>query len=431
MGQQDPGRSRASRGVTMSVVYSRDRSILVVVGRFPEFSQTFVVDHVRGLAERGWSVHVAARSIDLDAIEGLGTAEIRIGNVCALDAPTRREPLRRVRHGVASARVHGLSLLRSRNFRSAAYFVPSLQRLLAELRPAVVHAHFAHNGVLAAAATQGQVPVIVNFHGYDVLDLPTRADWTVYRSLLEGSHGIVHSSFLEKQVAAHLNLRLNRVRLGANHDMFQQSTRSSTWGAPLRLLTVGRLVPQKGHAVAIRALPQLARKRPEFDPFLTIVGDGPERSNLEALVSELNLTHRVHFRGALHEKAVAHEMDLSDMLIVPSIRIGEWQESFCRVAIEGLSSGLAVIGTRTGGLPETLGDGGYLVEPGDPGALASTIAALIDAASPETVCRRARQRAAQFSIERMWNDYDSVTERIRLEGLGGSDGMRDRATDDI
>lgn len=385
------------------------RPVVVVVGQFPEFSQTFVVDHVRGLSCHGWMVHVVARKVDYPALATTGLQSLSAVEIHEMKVPPRSNILARVRAASSAVTLEQLPHLRSVTVRSAAYFVPALRDVLRRVRPSVVHAHFAQNGLLAAAATQGVTPIIVNFHGYDVLDVTAREGWGALRSFLDGCDGIVHSGFLRRHVAAHLDLRLHEVTLGVNQGIFQRVPRASRWPSPLRLLTVGRLVPQKGHWFAIQSVALLARNRGELDPCLTIVGDGPDRSKLESLVRELDMGPRVRFAGALGEAGVATEMANNDVLLVPSIPFEGWEESFCRVAIEGLSSGLAVIGTRTGGLGETIGEGGWLVSPGDSKGLASAIESLVDHGSPDSVAEGAYKRAEAFAIERMWREYHDVT----------------------
>lgn len=387
---------------------SRRRSVLVVASHFPEPSQTFVVDHLRGLVKNGWSVHFAARSLDSEGIRKLGLSELAEVSFHVLQAPGREEPFRRIAEMLSVGGLTKLSLMRFVNFRSAVYFASSLRRLLADIDPAIVHAHFAHNGLLASLAMTRARPLLVTFHGYDVLELPRQGAWKPYKIFLDRCDGVVHSEFLQSHVGNHLNTRLHRVTLGVDQELFKRGERPAEWPVPLRLLTVGRLVGPKGHAFAIRALSQLASTHEHLDPRLRVVGKGPQQAELETLVEELNLSEHVNFVGALGHREVAEEMAKADVLLVPSIRLGGSEETFSRVAIEGLASGLPVVGTRIGGLPATIGDAGYVVGPNDPGALASAVAYIVEFESPCTISCRAYARAAEFSIQRMWVDYEDV-----------------------
>lgn len=311
--------------------------------------------------------------------------------------------------GIGPSRLVHLS---SVSVRAAGYNVPPLRALLKQIDPAVIHAHFAQNGLLASMAARGRYPVIVNFHGYDVLHLPRKEGWRHFARFLDGSHGIVHSSFLEREVAAHLDVQLHRVTLGVDEALFHGRSRAEQWQEPLTLLTVGRLADVKGHDVAIRAFAELVGQGDLSRGRLVIVGDGPERQALKRLAKYLCVENRVAFMGALRQSQVAQAMADADFLLVPSLSLGGWQESFGRVAIEGLASGLAVIGTRTGGLPETIGTGGWIVEPGDHFELAEMIREIVCTMSPWEVSEHATNQAARYGIHKMWADYDAVTRSV-------------------
>lgn len=384
-------------------------TVLVIAGSFPEVSQTFVIDHIRGLIESGWDVRVAARQLQRDRLEEFGLADI---GTHELTAPSRRNIYQRLRSALEGVGPGGLRHLRSVSVRAASYYAPSLRRLMEETDPAVIHAHFADNGLLASIAARRRRPVIVNYHGYDVLLLPRNEGWIHFARFLGGSHGIVHSSFLEKEVAAHLDVQLHRVTLGVDQALFCGRNRAQQWPDALMFLTVGRLVKVKGHDVAIRAFASLVGRGDLPLARLVLVGDGLERQALEELATGLGLGDRVVFLGALSQARVAQAMADADFLLVPSLPLGGWQESFGRVAVEGLASGLAVIGTCTGGLAETIGTGGWVVEPGDHLELADKIREILGSVTPFEVGKHARTQARRFDIARMWADYDAVTKSV-------------------
>ena len=122
------------------------------------------------------------------------------------------------------------------------------------------------------------------------------------------------------------------------------------------LLTIAHLIKEKGVDVLIRALTGL----PE-NVVLWIVGDGEQSEELRALCSELHLTSRVHFHGLQHN--VAPFMQAADCLVCPSL----WQEAAGLVNLEASASGLPVIASRIGGIPEYIEDGrtGLLFSPGN------------------------------------------------------------------
>lgn len=125
------------------------------------------------------------------------------------------------------------------------------------------------------------------------------------------------------------------------------------------LVSVGRMVPGKGHAFLLRAMKQLADQVPEAH--LVMVGDGPLRSRFERQRRELGLEHKVTFAGQQSPLEVAQWLAAADLFCLFS----EY-ENYSNAALEAMASGLPVLATRVGGFPLQVrdGDNGYLIEPG-------------------------------------------------------------------
>jgi len=389
------------------------RRIAIIAYEFPVVSETFIVDHVVGIARRGWSPVLICDALHRD---GVAAAEAR----CGLSLETYRPaPRRGAPHRtparlawLAAAAARSPRLLSTRHGRAALVRAGGLVDVLREARADVVHAHFGPNGVAAALALGGRTPLVVDFHGFDLTAFPRAAGWGLYRETLRGAALVVHSEFAAKAVATGLGVPVQRVTLGADPDLFHGGVRGERWSAPLRLLVVGRLVPEKGQAIAIRALDLLRRGSSPMDARLCIVGGGPQREKLERLVRELRLEGAVEFTGPQPHAAVADEMASADALLIPSIvgPDGE-REAFGRVAVEGLAAGLPVVASAVGGLPEVVGEAGYLFTPGDPEALARCVRDVLAQQTPERCAATSRTRATAFSLERMWDEYEAVTSR--------------------
>ncbi len=131
---------------------------------------------------------------------------------------------------------------------------------------------------------------------------------------------------------------------------------------------VGRLVSDKGCDVLLKAI-QILKVEYLRECSLSIIGDGPEKFPLEELVKEYNLKDCVEFLGIKTEKNLVDEINNHNILVVPSV----WKEPFGIVALEGLACGCAVVVSNQGGLPEAVGDYGYLFESGNPRSLAKIL----------------------------------------------------------
>ncbi len=171
-----------------------------------------------------------------------------------------------------------------------------------------------------------------------------------------------------------------------------------------RAAYVGRLSPEKGVEIAIRALTELPS-----EVELDIYGDGPLRQGLEGEAAQLRLQERVHFHG--HVSAPGLRARAAALFVVPSL----WDEPFGYVTAECMAAGKAVIAAATGASPELLGlERGWLVPPGDPSALAGAIREVL--ASPDERVRRGRL-ARQFVLNRLTSlgvarSYEEVYRRV-------------------
>lgn len=155
-----------------------------------------------------------------------------------------------------------------------------------------------------------------------------------------------------------------------------------------RVLFVGRLAEQKGVAHLIEAAARL--RTPGVDVLL--VGDGPQRRELEALAHRLGVQERVRFAGFRPHDAIAGVLSTGDVLVLPSL-----YEELGSVLLEGMQAGLPIVASRTGGIADAVGDAGVLVAPGDADALAREIDALLaDASRRAALSNTARERARNY-----------------------------------
>ena len=133
-------------------------------------------------------------------------------------------------------------------------------------------------------------------------------------------------------------------------------------------ITVGRLVPVKGHCDLLQALPQIR------DPgvILVFAGDGELRTDLESLASRLGVAERVRFLGWRED--TAELLGMADLFVLPS-----HNEGLGLVLIEAMAKRLPVVATSVGGVPEVVAEGktGLLVPPHAPEALARAVGELV------------------------------------------------------
>jgi glycosyltransferase involved in cell wall biosynthesis len=183
----------------------------------------------------------------------------------------------------------------------------------------------------------------------------------------------------------------------------EHRARRRSWGIPTGAFVIGavaRLVPVKNHAMLLRALAEL-----EQDLHLVLIGEGPARRELEALVDELQLRSRVHFTGELVEVTNLHQFFDVSVLCSHS-------EGFPNSVIEALAAGCPVVATSVGGVPEVIADRrtGLLVPPDSPQALAASLRELQRDAG-------LRRRLSEAGIDCVRVKYHQSAVIARLEAL--------------
>jgi len=308
----------------------------------------------------------------------------------ALAAPLR-QPLRAELDGIEVRYVPFLAPPRPRTYGSwGAWAAPSLRLALRRLRREfpydLVHAHYAAPGGDAVRRARPGAPYVVSVHGGDVLSVARRPDGErPVRAALAGARLVLANSAAIEATARDLGARATRVvHLGTD----VPSERSDGGSA---LVTVAHLVARKRHADVLRALWLLRDSHPTLA--WIVVGDGPERPELERLAAELGLSGRLHFTGQLpHEEAVATARR-GALFVLPSV-----DEAFGVAYVEAMAAGVPAIGSLGEPGPEEIaaaGGGIRLVAPGDPEALAAELRGLLD----EPRWRRELGREARATVE--------------------------------
>ena len=395
--------------------------IALSVTEFPAVSQTFVLDHAAGLIERG-------HAIDLHALWG-GSLAVRHAEVDRLQllqhafyAPPRSAGPSALRRLLALARYCGPGLLRRPRLARALLTQRSQGSRYAEImghysfwplarRYDLIHAHSGQNGVRLLplyAAGHLSAPLVVTFHGHDVHGYLRDQPAGYYQPLFRQAAALVVCSGFMRQRLLDLGAppeKLSVIPNALTLARIAYRERPHRADAPLQLLTIGRLVPFKGieHLLAALARPELAG----LAFCLHVVGDGPLRATLQAQAAALGLAERVVFHGACPRDKVLTLLADSDLYLAPAVMDAEGNTETQGVALlEALASGLPVIASAVGGIPETLGDAAVaLLPPGDPAALAAAIADW--ALNPEADATRAlrgRQRVETDYAAAHWID---------------------------
>lgn len=172
-----------------------------------------------------------------------------------------------------------------------------------------------------------------------------------------------------------------------------------------KLLYVGRLSPEKGVDVILKAMPALLRTYPGTR--LTVVGDGPARSDLETMVQDMGIGGQVDFTGMVPNRDLPYYFHRSGVCIMPSL----WYENCPVSGIEALAHARILVGSDLGGIPELVKDrgGGRLFQRGDSADLASQLVDLFASGKDELLAYSRKARELYQSKYSPASHYEKLT----------------------
>ena len=264
---------------------------------------------------------------------------------------------------------------------------PYLKRLQG-IEAALIHAHFGVDAVYALpVARRLHVPLVTTFHGFDatlstaaLLTSPAWFNYPLFRGQLarRGAVFLCVSGFIRDRVLA-MGFPPERTRVHyTGVDCASITPRHHTEEAPV-ILHVARLVEMKGTEFLIRAFAALDPRHRATR--LAIVGDGDLMAPLRALAASLDVAARIDFLGAQAHVEALSRMRTAAMLVLPSVHTRTGRvEGLGMVMLEAAATGVPVVASRVGGIPEGMMDGvtGLLVPERDPAALARAMSDLLD-----------------------------------------------------
>ncbi len=255
-----------------------------------------------------------------------------------------------------------------------------LANLLERRGADLMHIYFGHTGVHLLPFIQcWDKPCIVSFHGADVMLKAENPDYAIkLRRVFEAVPLVLaRSRSLERRLITlgcpPEKIRINRtgIPLAKFPMMRREAPRDGRW----RFLQACRLIPKKGLTTCLKAFAIFYRNNPGAE--LMIAGKGPLQPALEALAMQLGISDRVHFTGFLSQENLLKLYHSCHIFLHPSeMPADENQEGIPNSILEAMATGMPVLATKHGGIPEAVESGrcGALVEERDHEALAAEMA---------------------------------------------------------
>lgn len=406
------------------------RSVGYLLSRYPAISHTFFLKEVLGLRQRGLAIQVASINHpdrprqDLPLVEAAEADQTYYVKPSSIPAVALQVLIIALANpGVAwrglraALRLGEFDLFR----RAFALFYLAEALLVGDWmrRRSLHHLHVHFGGAVATVgmltAQAWKIPWSVTLHGPD--EFFDQEAFYLRQKIESASFVICISDFCRSQVlriAPNLDdSRLEVVRLGVDCAALQPCETKAA-SEILRLACTGRMVAAKGHRILLEAIAALAEDKIEVT--CTLIGDGPERSTLEALCQRLNIAHQVHFLGAMAHQPTLAEVAKADVFVLAS-----FAEGLPVALMEAMALGVPCISTTIAAIPELIqsGQNGLLVPPANSAALAAALRQL--ASDPQLrlqLGEAARQTAEEsYNLATNLDLLASVWSRRLREGL--------------
>lgn len=370
--------------------------VAFIVPEFPSLSQTFVLNQITGLIDRGIEVDIFA-----NVARGGSKIHEDVRKYNLLDRTCYHRKIipknkffrlmKGVNYVVKYIPERAIPVLKSLNIfkygRKAASF-----NLLFQIIPFldkgpydIIHCHFGpcgNLGVLLKEVGAIRGKVITAFHGYDLSSYIEKNGNRIYEKVFEKGDLFLPISRRWKGELIKLGCRKEKIlvhRMGIDVGRFGFLQRKVRKDGKISILTVARLVEKKGVRYGIQAVAKVLKHYPHLE--YRIAGDGPLKKDLIGLINKLNINKNVELLGWKEQPEISDLMSHADILLAPSItsKNGD-QEGIPVVLMEALAQGLPVISTQHSGIPELVQNekSGFLVPEHDIQALADKIEYLIE-----------------------------------------------------
>jgi len=302
----------------------------------------------------------------------------------------------------------------------------AFRRLIRQIDPQLIHFHFVCESGRAWYWDKIDVPMIGSAWGQDVIfDGPPHPKIVagLYRTMKQVKYVTATTHMLARETAKFVpkGIQIHVIPFGVDLERFparadglSRDSGLSTQDSPITLGFVKWLKPKYGPDVMLEAFAKIHAAR--SNTRLVLAGKGEMQAQLEARARELKLEHAVEILGRVDHEKVPALIRSFDIMVMPSVYESE---TFGVAAIEASASGVPVVASRVGGVPEAVLDGvtGLLVPPRDVEQLAAACIELID--SPER--RREMGVAGRRFVEKyyVWQDNTALMGEVYRAALEG------------
>lgn len=387
----------------------------MILKGYPRISETFISNEILLLESLGFRIHIISMREPREDFTHGSVRRIRakvsyLPSELATGLPRLLPPFltlwrarpREIRAALSLAWRRYRRTCRLATFKHLLQGAYIVQKVLPGSGITHLHAHFAHSPASVAmfASLLGGLPFSFTAHAKDV--------WTQEPGQLAGkidrAKFVVTCTHANHAYLAELSKErtpIYTVYHGIDLQFFAPNGRLPTARPPFRILTVARLTGKKGLSTVLRAIKLLRQRGLSFN--YELIGEGEQRTELEALVRELGLEDVVSMPGVQAHETIREKLRQADAFVLGSrIQTNGDRDGIPNVLAESMAMGVPVVATSVSALPEIIEDGvtGLLVPPDD----AQAMAAALERALTDQELRRRIIPTAQKSVRQCFDN---------------------------
>jgi colanic acid/amylovoran biosynthesis glycosyltransferase len=410
--------------------------IAFLVDQFPSLSETFILNQITGLIDRGHEVDIYC-----DRTGNFAQIHPKVQEYQLLKrtyyTPMPRNLILRCFQGIilflvnfikAPQSIFNSFKLQSQKSRygDLADFLKPLYLMIPLLNQApydIIQAHYGRNGLKAVLLKDLGIikgKIVVAFHGNDMSRYLQLHGDRVYDYLFERADLLQPiSQYWEKKLLA-LGCKPDKIlvhHMGIDCNQFMPVEPKNATAQTILIVSVARLVEKKGLSDGIKAIAQLLIQYPQLKLQYHLVGDGVLKKELAQQIKQLKLEKQVKLLGWKEQQEVQAIMAQTDIILAPSVTSPTGDCEGIPVSLmEAMAQAIPVVSTKHSGIPELVEDGvtGYLVEEKEVAALTERLDNLTrDADLRHNMGQAGRKKVmTEFNIELLCDRLSQIYQQL-------------------
>ena len=409
--------------------------IAFIVGEFPVLSETFILNQITGLLDRGHEVDIYAYvpKNDSKIHPDVNKYKLIERTYYAFWMPINRYKraldslvlLLTNFHKAPRVMLRVLNIFKYRQQYGSLMLIHEVIPFLRKRSPYdIIHCHFGGNGIKGAlfremGAIKGKL--IVTFHGLDITVAIQGDRKQIYDQLFNTGDLFLPISERWKRRLVDLGCDKTKImvhRMGIDCGKFSFIPRKLHADRRVQLVTISRLVEKKGVEYGIRAVALLAKTNRNIK--YNVIGDGPLRKDLQELIQHLDVGDIVSLLGWKQQQEIVDILNDADIFVAPSVTSKDGDQEGIPVAVmEAMAVGLPIISTQHSAIPELVENGvsGFLVPERDVNALAEKLGYLIEHPEVWTEMGRAGRAhvEAQYDINKLNDQLVEIYQKLLIQ----------------